>query len=198
MMYPDLNFPDLYLRAFIFFIGAAVAVHNFCTANFIHYSPRMIRYHIFRYALLPAAVGSGVGMMFCSALGYTETAYRFSVAAAGTMIAIQLFLWLFGMKVSIVLAGQPVVVDVEKIIYKQDAAKSFREALLGSVGIMVVGFITIPFAGSIAGANITLEQASKMSAVFFMGRLMWLWLLRHNYDRVENLVRSRFCAMLNE
>lgn len=67
----------------------------------------------------------------------------------------------------------------------------FLEALLGSIGIMAVGFLTIPLAGHIAGVDISMAQASKMSAAFFLGRLLWLWALRCNFDSVVAWLRNK-------
>ena len=52
------------------------------------------------------------------------------------------------------------------------------ESFVGSVGIAAVGLLTIPFAADVAGAEISLTQAAKMSAVFFAGRWMWLYVVR--------------------
>jgi hypothetical protein len=56
------------------------------------------------------------------------------------------------------------------------------ESFVGSIGIACVGMLTIPFAAEVAGAAITTEQAAKMSAVFFLGRWCWLYVLRSFFE----------------
>ena len=58
------------------------------------------------------------------------------------------------------------------------------EAFIGSIGIALVGWLTIPLAAGMAGVNIDLHQAVIMSAVFFFGRFLWLLALRSVFERV--------------
>ena len=60
--------------------------------------------------------------------------------------------------------------------------KNVLEPFLGSLGILLAGVFTIPFAGSISGVNIDYYQAIKMSVLFFIGRFLWLYFLRKVYD----------------
>lgn len=53
------------------------------------------------------------------------------------------------------------------------------EAFVGTFGIAVVGWLTIPLAARVAGAQIEPSQAVVMSAVFFVGRFFWLLAVRH-------------------
>lgn len=53
------------------------------------------------------------------------------------------------------------------------------EALVGTVGIAAVGWFTIPLAAGVAGVQISTGQAATMSAVFFVGRFLWLLAVRH-------------------
>lgn len=53
------------------------------------------------------------------------------------------------------------------------------EALVGTVGIALVGWLTIPLAAAVAGVDISTGQAVTMSAVFFAGRFLWLLAVRH-------------------
>ncbi len=54
----------------------------------------------------------------------------------------------------------------------------FAESLIGSLGIMVFGWVSIPLVGYMAGVSITGSQGVKMSAYFFVLRLAWLYGLR--------------------
>lgn len=53
------------------------------------------------------------------------------------------------------------------------------EAFVGTFGIALVGWITIPLAASVAGVEMSTTQAVTMSAVFFVGRFLWLLAVRH-------------------
>jgi hypothetical protein len=57
------------------------------------------------------------------------------------------------------------------------------ESLLGSFGIMVVGWATIPFAGYVAGVQITATQGFKMGLIFFVTRFLWLYALRFWFSK---------------
>lgn len=52
------------------------------------------------------------------------------------------------------------------------------EAFVGTVGIALVGWLTIPLAAAVAGVDISTGQALTMSAVFFIGRFLWLLAVR--------------------
>ena len=54
----------------------------------------------------------------------------------------------------------------------------FLEALIGSLGIMAFGWLSIPVVGHFAGVAITGYQAIAMSTYFFVFRLTWLYCLR--------------------
>jgi len=72
----------------------------------------------------------------------------------------------------------------------------FAEALVGSMGIMLVGFLTIPLAGHVAGLRISSVQAFAMSWVFFILRLLWLLALRCYFEPVATWVMRRYCLLL--
>jgi len=52
------------------------------------------------------------------------------------------------------------------------------EAFIGSLGILVFGFLSIPLAAKWMGASITLDQGMGMSFIFFVSRFLWLLCLR--------------------
>lgn len=52
------------------------------------------------------------------------------------------------------------------------------ESFIGSLGILVAGFLTIPIVGKLAGVEMTATQGVEMSAFFFIGRFVWLYALR--------------------
>ena len=62
----------------------------------------------------------------------------------------------------------------------------FLEALIGSTGIMLFGWLSIPIVGHLAGVEITTNQGVTMSAYFFVLRLLWLYALRRVFTRVAN------------
>lgn len=64
--------------------------------------------------------------------------------------------------------------------------KKFIEPLLGSLGILIAGIITIPFAGYLSGVSIDAAAALKMSIYFFIGRFIWLYILRHFFSKERN------------
>lgn len=57
------------------------------------------------------------------------------------------------------------------------------ESVIGSLGILIFGFITIPFAASVSGAQVSQVAAIKMSLLFFVGRIIWLYILRLSFDK---------------
>lgn len=57
------------------------------------------------------------------------------------------------------------------------------ESLIGSFGIVLFGFISIPHIGGIYGVEITDLQGAQMSATFFVMRFGWLYFLRKVFDR---------------
>jgi hypothetical protein len=59
------------------------------------------------------------------------------------------------------------------------------EPLLGSVGILIAGFLTIPLAAYFVGADISPEQGFEMGLIFFAGRFAWLALLRLIFSKKE-------------
>jgi len=52
------------------------------------------------------------------------------------------------------------------------------ESFIGSLGILVFGFLSIPLAAKWMGASITLDQGIGMSFIFFVSRFLWLLCLR--------------------
>lgn len=53
-----------------------------------------------------------------------------------------------------------------------------KEPLIATLGILIAGFITIPFAADLSGNHIDTLGAIKMSFIFAAGRFIWLYLLR--------------------
>jgi len=54
----------------------------------------------------------------------------------------------------------------------------FGEPLIGSLGILLAGFVTIPLAAYFVGANVSSAQGLEMGLIFFVGRFVWLSVLR--------------------
>lgn len=52
------------------------------------------------------------------------------------------------------------------------------EATIGSFGMLLSGLITIPLAARAVGVKINIKQAVGMSAIFFVLRVIWLWIVR--------------------
>ena len=52
------------------------------------------------------------------------------------------------------------------------------EPLLGSAGILLMGFATIPLVASAVGASISMTQGAALSCIFFLARWAWLAALR--------------------
>lgn len=61
--------------------------------------------------------------------------------------------------------------------------KNAIESLLGSIGILIVGFWTIPLAGYFAGVEISGGAGMQMSLMFFVARFIWLYALRCIFSR---------------
>lgn len=59
------------------------------------------------------------------------------------------------------------------------------EALIASLGIVLFGFISIPYIGGIYGVQITDLQGAQMSATFFVMHFVWLYALRKLFHRYE-------------
>jgi hypothetical protein len=57
------------------------------------------------------------------------------------------------------------------------------EPLLGSGGILLAGFFTIPLAAYLTGASVTFAQGFEMSVMFFVARFAWLLALRFLFSR---------------
>jgi hypothetical protein len=60
-----------------------------------------------------------------------------------------------------------------------------KEPLIGTLGILFAGIITIPFAASMSGAIISPLEALKMSVIFAVGRFVWLLSIRLYFSRHE-------------
>jgi len=61
----------------------------------------------------------------------------------------------------------------------------FVEPLLGSMGILLVGFVTIPLAAYFVGADISTAQGLEMGLIFFSGRFVWLLVLRLIFSKKD-------------
>lgn len=59
------------------------------------------------------------------------------------------------------------------------------EAFIGSFGILVSGILTIPLAGGLVGVDVTMQQGAIMSALFFVGRFAWLYLVRVIFSKIK-------------
>lgn len=57
------------------------------------------------------------------------------------------------------------------------------EALIGSAGILLAGLVTIPLTAWAVGASVNMAQGAGMSVLFFVGRFVWLALLRAWFER---------------
>ncbi len=56
------------------------------------------------------------------------------------------------------------------------------EAIVGSFGILLFGVISIPIVGALSGVAINLTQGAQMSAIFFVGRILWLYAVRRFFS----------------
>ncbi len=56
------------------------------------------------------------------------------------------------------------------------------EAIVGSFGILLFGVISIPIVGALSGVPINLAQGAQMSAIFFVGRIFWLYAVRYFFN----------------
>ena len=52
------------------------------------------------------------------------------------------------------------------------------EPFIGSLGILIFGVVSIQFAGSLVGVQMTSMQSFGMSLIFFVARFIWLAILR--------------------
>jgi len=59
------------------------------------------------------------------------------------------------------------------------------EPLLGSLGILLAGFLTIPLAAYFVGADVSTAQGFEMGLIFFAGRFAWLALLRLIFSKKD-------------
>lgn len=59
------------------------------------------------------------------------------------------------------------------------------EALVGSLGILVASFVTVPLAAWLVGAHVTAAQGAGMGLLFFVLRFAWLWLVRVVFERAK-------------
>ena len=65
----------------------------------------------------------------------------------------------------------------------QQRVQAAQEALVGSAGILLAGFLTIPLAAHVSGAHVTVAQGVSMSVMFFFTRWIWLFLVRLWFSR---------------
>ena len=76
----------------------------------------------------------------------------------------------------------------------------FVEAMVASLGIMCFGWLSIPVVGGISGVAITGVEGFKMSAYFFVLRVVWLYMVRLYFSRRENETcteKRAFCECYN-
>jgi hypothetical protein len=57
------------------------------------------------------------------------------------------------------------------------------EAFIGSFGILLAGFLTIPLAAHLVGGSLTIAQGAGMSLLFFVARWLWLYSVRVYFER---------------
>ena len=65
-------------------------------------------------------------------------------------------------------------------------AKRLLEACIGSLGIMAFSWVSIPAVGYMAGVAITTHQGAVMGAWFFFLRVVWLYVLREIFAKVDH------------
>jgi hypothetical protein len=63
--------------------------------------------------------------------------------------------------------------------------KKAIESFTGSAGILIVGFLSIPLAAAIVGAQVSSMQGLGMGGVFFLARWAWLYLVRTFFERLQ-------------
>lgn len=63
--------------------------------------------------------------------------------------------------------------------------KIVLEAFVGSFGILIFGFVSIPLVGYFVGADITMDQGFGMSIIFFIARIFWLVIVRRLFINFE-------------
>ena len=62
---------------------------------------------------------------------------------------------------------------------KQHAA----EALVGSLGILLFGFVSLPVLAWLVGGSLTAGQGAIVGAILFFLRFLWLWGVRAAFHR---------------
>lgn len=60
------------------------------------------------------------------------------------------------------------------------------ESAIASLGIMLIGFLTIPFAASLVGEHISMESGAGMSVLFAIGRFGYLMVVRCIFEKVRD------------
>jgi len=63
-------------------------------------------------------------------------------------------------------------------------SKRAIESFIGSAGILIVGFASIPVAADLVGASLSMPQGAGMGAIFFLARWCWLYIVRTIFDRI--------------
>jgi hypothetical protein len=69
------------------------------------------------------------------------------------------------------------------------------ESFVGSAGILVVGFASIPLAAHFVGASISAPQGLGMGVIFFLARWLWLYAVRSFFERMpvgNNRVKDKY------
>jgi hypothetical protein len=62
--------------------------------------------------------------------------------------------------------------------------KKAAESFVGSAGILIVGFLSIPIAAWFVGANVSSMQGLGMGGLFFLARWAWLYIVRTTFERL--------------
>lgn len=168
-------------------LGVVMFVHYVCTLGFMPRSTPLA-------VSLPVVgvVAASVGMVSCALTGRIADALYFTLTACFFCTAFNVLLWMYGYHVSkhfnqfegLYELGEWKGADrrnqsllppqVKHLDHKQNAL----EAITGSAGIFLVGFITIPLVASLSGAQVSMWQGAVMGFWFFLGRVGWLFINR--------------------
>lgn len=165
-------------------LGIMMLVHYVCTLGFMPKStPLLVS------APVVGVVAASAGMVACAMTDQILFALYFALTATIFCTAFNIILWLYGYHVSKHFnqhAGQYelgewtgpnrrnqslVPIEVKRLDHKQNAF----EALTGSAGIFLLGFVTIPLVAALSGAQVSMLQGAKMGFLFFIGRIGWLF-----------------------
>ena len=63
--------------------------------------------------------------------------------------------------------------------------RALAEAFVGSLGIFLAGFMTLPLAGFVAGVHVSMGQGAVMGLVLGVLRTIWFYVLRITWKKLE-------------